>query len=80
MYRTQEWFLHNTVLISLTGFKDIHLVVTVPGCHGQMSFHCWLLTVKTADKSRHLFSSISIDPNEVYYFCTDAVTQYEATQ
>eukprot|EP00957_Ditylum_brightwellii_P124816 9514191-Ditylum_brightwellii.AAC.1 len=67
-------------LIPLTGLKDIHLVVTVPGCCGQMSFHCWLLTVQTSDRSKQLFSFINIDPNEVYYFCTDVTTQNGASQ
>eukprot|EP00957_Ditylum_brightwellii_P074380 5650926-Ditylum_brightwellii.AAC.1 len=43
-----------------------------------MSFHRWMLTVKTADKTKHLFSAVEKDPNKVYYFVTSRILREEA--
>eukprot|EP00957_Ditylum_brightwellii_P151282 11519787-Ditylum_brightwellii.AAC.1 len=38
-----------------------------------MTLHQWLLMIWTKDESRHLFTLIDVDPNNVYYFCCNKV-------
>eukprot|EP00957_Ditylum_brightwellii_P007398 560352-Ditylum_brightwellii.AAC.1 len=56
------------------------MLATVPGHSKMISFHRWLLTVKTADNLMLLFTLVDSDPNKVYYFCTETVHQEEAAR
>eukprot|EP00957_Ditylum_brightwellii_P081016 6162365-Ditylum_brightwellii.AAC.1 len=51
MIRKQNAFLRDETAISVTGLRDIHAIITVSGTRQQVSFHQWLLTIKTADES-----------------------------
>eukprot|EP00957_Ditylum_brightwellii_P203597 15335365-Ditylum_brightwellii.AAC.1 len=64
MVRKQNIYLRDEMAISATGFCQINSIITVPGTATELSFHCWLLSVKTVDKSMPLFSAIEKDPNE----------------
>eukprot|EP00957_Ditylum_brightwellii_P132413 10097196-Ditylum_brightwellii.AAC.1 len=64
MIRKQNAFLGDETAISVTGLRDIHAIITVPGTQQQVSFHRWLLTIKTADESMLLFDAVEKDPNE----------------
>eukprot|EP00957_Ditylum_brightwellii_P090992 6928449-Ditylum_brightwellii.AAC.1 len=74
----QNAYPSNETAILVTGLQNIETLVFMPGTTTKISFHRWMLTVKTADKSKHLFSAIEKDPNEVYYFVTSKVLQEEA--
>eukprot|EP00957_Ditylum_brightwellii_P109765 8372259-Ditylum_brightwellii.AAC.1 len=50
----------------------------IPGTTTLLSFHQWLLLVKTSDKSTRLFSAVEKDPNNVYYFVTKKALCEEA--
>eukprot|EP00957_Ditylum_brightwellii_P126798 9665274-Ditylum_brightwellii.AAC.1 len=52
--------------------------VTAPDYHENISFHCWLLTITASDASMQLFSSVNVDPDDVYYFCTSKANYKEA--
>eukprot|EP00957_Ditylum_brightwellii_P090814 6915031-Ditylum_brightwellii.AAC.1 len=45
-----------------------------------MAFHQWFLIIKTADKLTQLFTSVDVDPNNVFYFCTNKINKEEAIQ
>eukprot|EP00957_Ditylum_brightwellii_P144617 11016868-Ditylum_brightwellii.AAC.1 len=64
MIRKQNAYLRNETAILVTGLRDIDTLVFVPGTTTEISFHLWMLTVKTADKTKYLFSAIEKDPNE----------------
>eukprot|EP00957_Ditylum_brightwellii_P145103 11051836-Ditylum_brightwellii.AAC.1 len=74
----QNIYLCNETAISVTGLCQIHSVITVPGTATELSFHRWLLSVKTADKLMQLFSTIEKDLNDVYYFVTKKFLRGEA--
>eukprot|EP00957_Ditylum_brightwellii_P099359 7568687-Ditylum_brightwellii.AAC.1 len=78
MIRKQNAYLCNEIAISVTGLRNIETLVVIPGTTTEMSFHRWILTAKTADKSKHLFSAVDKDPNEVYYFVTRNILREEA--
>eukprot|EP00957_Ditylum_brightwellii_P034323 2603453-Ditylum_brightwellii.AAC.1 len=44
-----------------------------------MTLHQWLLSFKTADGVMQLFTSVDVDPNNVYYFCTHKSNKDKAT-
>eukprot|EP00957_Ditylum_brightwellii_P063040 4784938-Ditylum_brightwellii.AAC.1 len=64
MIRKQNAYLRNETAILVTGLQNIETLVFIPGTTTEMSFYRWMLTVKTADKSKHLFSAVEKDPNE----------------
>eukprot|EP00957_Ditylum_brightwellii_P049048 3721341-Ditylum_brightwellii.AAC.1 len=70
MFQAQNLYLCGTIGISVKGFKSIDSLVTAPGFQTKISFHCWLLTIKTSDGTMQLFSLAHVDLNNVYYFCT----------
>eukprot|EP00957_Ditylum_brightwellii_P137053 10450238-Ditylum_brightwellii.AAC.1 len=72
--RKQNALLCDETAISVTGLRDIHAIITVPGTRHQVSFHRWLLTVKTADESTLLFDAVERDPNEFLAEEMDSVT------
>eukprot|EP00957_Ditylum_brightwellii_P204118 15337767-Ditylum_brightwellii.AAC.1 len=74
----QNAYLRDKTAISVTGLHNISALVTIPGTTTQISFHCWLLTVKTADELTLLFSAAEKDPNNVYYFVTKKILREEA--
>eukprot|EP00957_Ditylum_brightwellii_P170851 13003995-Ditylum_brightwellii.AAC.1 len=78
MIRKQNAYLRNETAISVTGLRNIETLVFIPGTTTKISIHWWMLTVKTADKSKHLFSAIKKDPNEVYYFVTRKILRDKA--
>jgi hypothetical protein len=78
MIRKQNAYLRDETAISVTGLRDIDTLVFVPGTTTEISFHRWMLTVKTADKTKYLFSAIEKDPNEVYCFVTRKALRGEA--
>eukprot|EP00957_Ditylum_brightwellii_P124726 9506696-Ditylum_brightwellii.AAC.1 len=78
MFQAQNLYLHRSIGISVKGFKSIGSLVTAPGFHVKISFHCWFLTIKTSDGSMQLFSSVDMDSNNVYYFCTSKANCKEA--
>eukprot|EP00957_Ditylum_brightwellii_P054241 4107309-Ditylum_brightwellii.AAC.1 len=49
-----------------------------PVLQTKISFHCWLLTIKTSDGTMQLFSLVNVDPNDVHYFCTSKANHKEA--
>eukprot|EP00957_Ditylum_brightwellii_P169845 12927528-Ditylum_brightwellii.AAC.1 len=49
MIRKQNIYVCDKTAILVTGLRQINLTITVPGTATKLSFHCWLLTVKTAD-------------------------------
>eukprot|EP00957_Ditylum_brightwellii_P103567 7891289-Ditylum_brightwellii.AAC.1 len=63
-------YLCNKMTISVTGLCQNKSIITVPGTTTEVSFHCWFLSVKSADKLMQLFSAIEKDPHDVYYFVT----------
>eukprot|EP00957_Ditylum_brightwellii_P100220 7637380-Ditylum_brightwellii.AAC.1 len=78
MFRAQNLYLCDTIGISVKGFKSIDSLVTAPGFQAKISFHCWLLTIKTSDGTMQLFTLVDVDPNDVYYFCTSKANRKEA--
>eukprot|EP00957_Ditylum_brightwellii_P040373 3055706-Ditylum_brightwellii.AAC.1 len=54
-------------------------MITVPGYSDSMTLHQWLLTFKTEDGAMQLFTSVDVDPNNIYYFCTHKSNRDEAT-
>eukprot|EP00957_Ditylum_brightwellii_P069820 5301708-Ditylum_brightwellii.AAC.1 len=63
MFRAQNLYLRDTIMISVKGFKSIDSLVTVTCFQTKFSFHCWLLTIKTSDGTMQLFSLVDVDPN-----------------
>eukprot|EP00957_Ditylum_brightwellii_P209282 15361076-Ditylum_brightwellii.AAC.2 len=78
MIRKQNAYLHDKTAISVTGLRNISDLVTIPGTMILISFHCWFVLVKTADKSTLLFSAVEKDPNNVYDFVTKKALCEEA--
>eukprot|EP00957_Ditylum_brightwellii_P150430 11454576-Ditylum_brightwellii.AAC.1 len=64
MIHKQNAYLCDETAISVTGLHNIETLVFMPGTITEMSFHWWMLTIKTADKSKHLFSAVEKDPNK----------------
>eukprot|EP00957_Ditylum_brightwellii_P159223 12118697-Ditylum_brightwellii.AAC.1 len=52
----------------------------MPGTMTLISFHCWLLSVKTSDESNRLFSAVEKEPNNVLYFVTKKALRKEAEE
>eukprot|EP00957_Ditylum_brightwellii_P154903 11789837-Ditylum_brightwellii.AAC.1 len=61
-------YLCNNTTISAMGLRNILELVTISGTTTSLSFHRWLLSVKTSDKSTYIFSAVEKDPNNMYYF------------
>eukprot|EP00957_Ditylum_brightwellii_P108173 8253198-Ditylum_brightwellii.AAC.1 len=80
MFRVQNRYLCNTVGISAKGFSSLDLMIQVSGFSNCMSLHQWFLTFKTADKSTQLLTLVNVDPNNVFYFCTNKINKGEAIQ
>eukprot|EP00957_Ditylum_brightwellii_P159395 12133274-Ditylum_brightwellii.AAC.1 len=80
MIRKQNIYLRDETAILVTNLQQIDLIITVPGTNTQLSFHCWLLMLKTADDLKTLFSTAKKDPNEVYYFVTKKKLQDKAEE
>eukprot|EP00957_Ditylum_brightwellii_P042776 3239005-Ditylum_brightwellii.AAC.1 len=74
----QNAYLRDETAILVTGLRNIETLVYTPGTTTKISFHRWILTAKTADELRHLFSAVEKDPNKVYYFVTKKILQDEA--
>eukprot|EP00957_Ditylum_brightwellii_P030679 2324905-Ditylum_brightwellii.AAC.1 len=53
-------------------------MLNVPNIPGRISFHQWFLTTKTTTESTKLFTLVDVDPNNIYYFCTDQANKEEA--
>eukprot|EP00957_Ditylum_brightwellii_P075238 5717384-Ditylum_brightwellii.AAC.1 len=51
------------MVILVMGLHKISELVMIPGTTTLLSFHQWLLSVKTSDKSTCLFSAVEKDPN-----------------
>eukprot|EP00957_Ditylum_brightwellii_P185295 14109244-Ditylum_brightwellii.AAC.1 len=78
MFRAQNWYLRNTIGISVKGFSSLDIIITVPGHHNSMTLHQWFLLFKTANGSMQLFTSVDVDPSNVFYFCTHKFNKDEA--
>eukprot|EP00957_Ditylum_brightwellii_P054028 4092426-Ditylum_brightwellii.AAC.1 len=53
----------------MKGFNSLDVQITAPDSDQRLTLHQWFLTIKTADISKCLISSIDVDQNNVYYFC-----------
>eukprot|EP00957_Ditylum_brightwellii_P085302 6488001-Ditylum_brightwellii.AAC.1 len=78
MIQKQNTYLRDKTAISVAGLRNISELVTIPGTTTLLSFHRWLLSVKTSDKSTRLFSAVEKDTNNVYYFVTKRALREEA--
>eukprot|EP00957_Ditylum_brightwellii_P020030 1512207-Ditylum_brightwellii.AAC.1 len=78
MFRAQNWCLHDTIGISVKGFSSLDIMITVLGYCNSMMLHQWLLSFKTADGAMQLFTSVDVDPNTIFYFCTHKFNKDEA--
>eukprot|EP00957_Ditylum_brightwellii_P155108 11807315-Ditylum_brightwellii.AAC.1 len=63
MFCAQNWYLRNTIGISVKGFSSLDIMITVLGYRNSMMLHQWLLSFKTADGAMQLFTSVDVDPN-----------------
>eukprot|EP00957_Ditylum_brightwellii_P151087 11504849-Ditylum_brightwellii.AAC.1 len=79
MYRAQNQYLCDTIRISVKGFSSLDIMFTVPEHRDSMTLHQWLLTFKTADGAIQSFTSVDVDPNNVYYFCSHKSNKDKAT-
>eukprot|EP00957_Ditylum_brightwellii_P108013 8240160-Ditylum_brightwellii.AAC.1 len=80
MFRVQNRYLRDTVGISVKGFSSLDLMIQVPGYSNCMSLHQWFLAFKTADETKQLFTLVNVDPNNIFYFCTNKINKEEAIQ
>eukprot|EP00957_Ditylum_brightwellii_P045397 3440989-Ditylum_brightwellii.AAC.1 len=62
----------------MKGFNSLDALITAPNFHNKLTLHQWFLMICTNDESMRLFSSIDVDPNNVYYFCCNKVNWNEA--
>eukprot|EP00957_Ditylum_brightwellii_P098207 7483029-Ditylum_brightwellii.AAC.1 len=75
MYRVQNRYLRNTIRTSVKGFSSLDIMITVPGYSNSMTLHQWLLTFKTEDGARQLFTSVDVDPNNINIFAHTSQTE-----
>eukprot|EP00957_Ditylum_brightwellii_P006430 488260-Ditylum_brightwellii.AAC.1 len=78
MIQKQNAYLRDKTAILVACLHNISELVTIPGTATFLSFHRWLLSVKTSDESTRLFSAVEKDPNNIYYFVTKRALQEEA--
>eukprot|EP00957_Ditylum_brightwellii_P112662 8587896-Ditylum_brightwellii.AAC.1 len=62
----------------MKGFNSLDVQITAPDSNQRLTLHQWFLTIRTADASKRLFSSIDVDPNNVYYFCCNKTNRNKA--
>eukprot|EP00957_Ditylum_brightwellii_P097469 7423369-Ditylum_brightwellii.AAC.1 len=76
--RWQNRYLQDKMSISMMGLHDISSEITVPGTNQRKSFHIWMLSLKSAEKSINLSNTVEKDPNNVLYFITKYSLKAEA--
>eukprot|EP00957_Ditylum_brightwellii_P107521 8203573-Ditylum_brightwellii.AAC.1 len=78
MFHIQNHYFQDTFSISMMGFNTLYCMLSVPNSQTKLSLHCWLLTITLPSATTELFTSIDVDPNNVYSFCTNRANQDKA--
>eukprot|EP00957_Ditylum_brightwellii_P094660 7208571-Ditylum_brightwellii.AAC.1 len=67
--KSSSRYLRETISITMKGFKTLDCLISAPHFQDKITLHQWPLTIQMVKGSRQLFSSIDVDPSNVYYFC-----------